>query len=99
MEIYIKGGPEDKIAFLIILLVFVVVCVVYKIKWWWEDKKDSGLCDLCSHWVKCKNRSSSFCLMKDLFTHTDKAIGEYCIDYDEGEPMTEEEFDNGGRYE
>ena len=62
-----------------------------------KNKKDSGLCDLCSHWVKCKKRSSSFCLMKDLFTHTDKAIGECCIDFDEGQPITEEEFENWGR--
>ena len=33
MEIYIKSGLEDKIAFLIILLVSIAVCVVYKIKW------------------------------------------------------------------
>jgi hypothetical protein len=39
MEIYIKGGFEDKIAFLIILLVFIVVYVVCKIKWWWEDRR------------------------------------------------------------
>ena len=40
MEIYVKGGLEDKIAFLIILLVFIVVCVVCKIKWLWEDRHD-----------------------------------------------------------
>ena len=40
MEIYIKGGLEDKIAFLVTLLVFIVVCVVYKIKWWWEDRHE-----------------------------------------------------------
>ena len=39
MEIYIKGGLEDKIAFLIILLVFIAVYVVYKIKWWLEDRR------------------------------------------------------------
>lgn len=42
MEIYVKGGLEDKIAFLIILLVFIVVCVVCKIKWWWEDRNRKG---------------------------------------------------------
>ena len=42
MTIYIKGGFEDKVAFLIILLVSIVVCVVCKIKWWWEDKKGKG---------------------------------------------------------
>jgi hypothetical protein len=40
MTIYVKGGLEDKIAFLIILLVFIVVCVVCKIKWWWEDRHE-----------------------------------------------------------
>lgn len=39
MEIYIKGGLEDKIAFLIILLVSIVVYVICKIKWWWEDRR------------------------------------------------------------
>lgn len=39
MEVYIKGGLEDKIAFLIILLVFIAVCVVCKIKWWLEDRR------------------------------------------------------------
>lgn len=39
MEIYIKGGLEDKIAFLIILLVFIAVYVVCKIKWWLEDRR------------------------------------------------------------
>lgn len=38
MEIYIKGGLEDKIAFLIILLVSIVVYVVCKIKWWWGER-------------------------------------------------------------
>lgn len=40
MTFYIKGGLEDQIAFLIILLVFIVVCVVCKIKWWWEDRHE-----------------------------------------------------------
>ena len=40
IEFYVKGGLEDKIAFLIILLVFILVYVVCKIKWWWEDKHE-----------------------------------------------------------
>jgi hypothetical protein len=40
MTFYIKGGLEDKIAFLITLLVFIVVCVVCKIKWWWKDRHE-----------------------------------------------------------
>ena len=40
MEFYIKGGFENQIAFLIILLVFIVVCVVCKIKWWWENRHE-----------------------------------------------------------
>ena len=39
IEFYVKGGLEDKIAFLIILLISIVVCVVCKIKWWWEDRR------------------------------------------------------------
>ena len=39
MEIYIKGGFKDKIAFLIILLVFIAVYVVCKIKWRWEERR------------------------------------------------------------
>jgi len=39
MEIYIKGWLEDKIAFLIILLVFIAGYVVCKIKWWLEDRR------------------------------------------------------------
>ena len=38
MEFYIKCGLEDKITFLIILLVFIAVCVVCKIKWGWKDR-------------------------------------------------------------
>lgn len=38
MEIYIKGGLEDNIAFLIILLIFIAVCVVCEIKCW-EDRR------------------------------------------------------------
>lgn len=41
MEIYIKGGLEDKIAFLIMLLVFIAVYIICKIKWWLEDRKMS----------------------------------------------------------
>ena len=40
IEIYVKGGIEDKIAFLITLLVFIVACIVCKIKWWWEDRHE-----------------------------------------------------------
>ena len=40
IEFYVKGGLEDKIAFLVILLVFIVVCIVCKIKWWWEDRHE-----------------------------------------------------------
>lgn len=40
MTIYIKGGFEDKVAFLITLLVFIVAYVVCKIKWWWEDRHE-----------------------------------------------------------
>ena len=39
MTFYIKGGLEDKIAFLIILLVFIAVYVVCKIKWYLEDRR------------------------------------------------------------
>ena len=42
MEIYIKGGLEDKIAFLGCLIVFIIAVIVCKIKWWWEDKKGKG---------------------------------------------------------
>ena len=42
MEICIKGGLEDKIAFLGCLIVFIIAVIVYKIKWWWEDKKGKG---------------------------------------------------------
>lgn len=42
MEIYKKGGLEDKIAFLIILLVFIAGYVVCKIKWWWKRKIEGG---------------------------------------------------------
>jgi hypothetical protein len=42
MEIYIKGGFKDKIAFLIILLVFIAGYVVCKIKWWWGRKIEGG---------------------------------------------------------
>ena len=40
IEFYVKGGLEDKIAFLIVLLVFILAYVVCKIKWWWEDKHE-----------------------------------------------------------
>ena len=52
---------------------------------------DDVLCNFCTLYVKCKNNEHSFCLVEDLFTHTEKTD---CDNYNFGEPMTEEEFDN-----
>jgi hypothetical protein len=40
MTFYIKGGLEDKIVFLGCLIVFIIVVIVCKIKWWWEDSHE-----------------------------------------------------------
>ena len=40
MTFYIKGGLEDKIAFLVCLIVFIIAVIVCKIKWWWEDRHE-----------------------------------------------------------
>lgn len=52
------------------------------------------LCKTCCHWVDCGEKDGKpygFCLNLDLFTYTAKTA---CAEYDEGKPVTEEEFDS-----
>jgi hypothetical protein len=52
------------------------------------------LCESCCHWVDCGEKDGKpygFCLNLDLFTYTAKTA---CAEYDEGKPVTEEEFDS-----
>ena len=49
------------------------------------------LCRSCNFFVLGEKRDSGFCLCRDLFTHTEETE---CADYAEGEPMTEEEYEN-----
>ena len=46
------------------------------------------LCKTCVNWVDCKTKG--FCLLEDLFTYTKKRR---CIDYEKGEPVTEQEYE------
>jgi hypothetical protein len=49
-------------------------------------------CSHCTKWVDCKTKG--FCLVRDLFTYTDIEEEEDCPDFVDGEPQTEEEFEN-----
>ena len=48
-------------------------------------------CSHCKKWVDCTTKG--FCLVKDLFTYTEVAEDSVCPDYVEGEPVTEDEFE------
>ena len=48
-------------------------------------------CSHCIKWVDCKTKG--FCLVKDLFTYTELEEDAVCHDYVEGEPITEDEFE------
>ena len=48
-------------------------------------------CSHCKKWVDCG--SKGFCLCKDLFTYTELLECASCPDYVEGEPITEDEFE------
>ena len=49
------------------------------------------LCQHCIHWVDCsKDKPTGFCLIQDFFTYTKR---NYCNDFIEGEPMSEEEWE------
>lgn len=56
----------------------------------------SGLCRTCCMWVRCNPIKNSFCLAKDLYTHTDKPVDVCCMDYQQGDPITEKEYYNIG---
>lgn len=49
------------------------------------------LCNFCTLYVVSKNKESSFCLIRDLFTHTEETV---CENYQKGTPITEEEYDS-----
>ena len=59
-------------------------------------KKSECLCSKCSIWVDCGWKNGiphGFCIMKDLFTYTHKKIGDCCVDYQEGKPISEKEWE------
>lgn len=47
-----------------------------------------SLCRKCNLWVDCGVKG--FCLVRNLFTYTDKSE---CKDYAKGEPMKEKEYE------
>ena len=48
-------------------------------------------CSHCTKWVDCKTKG--FCLVRDLFTYTNIEEKENCPDFVDGEPITENEFE------
>ena len=48
-------------------------------------------CSHCTKWVACKTKG--FCLVRDLFTYTNIEEEEDCPDFVDGEPITEDEFE------
>lgn len=48
------------------------------------------MCQNCIKWVDCHN-GKGFCLVRDLFTHTEP--DDTCKAYEEGSPMPVEEFE------
>ena len=58
--------------------------------------KDNVLCAKCACWVDCSTSQKvyGFCLSKDLFTYTKVKTTENCIDYVEGNPLTEKEYES-----
>ena len=59
-------------------------------------KKKDCLCCSCSIWIDCEWKSGKpfgFCLMQDLFTYTCKSTKECCIDYQQGNPVSEKEWE------
>ena len=52
---------------------------------------DDNKCAHCKKWVDCG--AKGFCLAKDLFTYTELPECSTCLDYVEGEPITEDEFE------
>ena len=51
------------------------------------------LCYHCSSWVDCSNdaEKKGFCITENLYTYTER---EECKDFEEGDPMTEQEYEN-----
>jgi hypothetical protein len=52
------------------------------------------LCQKCCKWVDCNKEGkeiNGFCIAEPLFTYTARV---HCNDYEKGEPITEEEFEN-----
>lgn len=59
-------------------------------------KKSECKCCHCSNWVNCKwfnGKPYGFCLTEDLFTYTCKFVDEDCSNFEEGTPITEEEWE------
>ena len=53
---------------------------------------DKTICQTCCNWVDCtKTKPEGFCLLKDLFTYTAE---KKCLEYKEGKPLTEEEWED-----
>jgi hypothetical protein len=51
------------------------------------------ICSKCSSWVDCGIKYGErygFCLLQDLFTYTARTD---CVDFTEGKPLTEKEYD------
>lgn len=40
MTFYIKGGLEDQIAFLCVLVVILITFIYFEVKNWWEDRHE-----------------------------------------------------------
>ena len=59
------------------------------------------LCETCSYWVKCRLTDKAavkgawgFCVREELFTYTQR---DKCKDYQKGEPITSEEWEDSQR--
>ncbi len=40
IELYVKGGLEDKIAFLCVLVAILITFIYFEVKNWWEDRHE-----------------------------------------------------------
>lgn len=58
--------------------------------------KNKILCTKCACWVDCSkpNNIYGFCLKQDLFTYTRVTAHENCLDYVDGQPLTEKEYES-----
>ena len=41
IELYVKGGLEDKIAFLCVLVAILITFIFFEVKNWWEENKQA----------------------------------------------------------